>query len=269
MSIDKAKKAKNSGTFIEQIKKSFTSSETSQLLEALSSPPTLKWSSETEVERLGLIQWLAPTDSVALVKKLEDCIEKEDLRVCALGALYLFGSGNADLAIKILESGFEKAEKTDDYKFHAENMINLLIGGSLDGFTSDSGKMYVKIPADYLKSTVQSVAEDFNASGFMDSDSLATMFAQGIAKAGDKTAAAGIIKKYADTLSEFSDSESLIYCLTKQIEGLPAQDKSPIVPMIEFIDEDVFDHCMSKATSLAKKNQANELKELKDYIATA
>ena len=267
MSIDKALKAKNSGVFIENIQMAFLNKNSADILDAIQKAPQLKWSPETEIKKLGLISWCDPLSISELKSKILHCVEADEFRSAMIGCLFLFGVGLAKDGIDLSEKIFEKSESSSDYEFNASSALSILVDGFIEWEGAPNGKFYISIDKDYLLSTITSIADDFRQSGVLYEESRVIEFAKALAKAGDYQRLKSLIIEYLDTISEYSEIESLIYNFTRTIEGMPVENRSLEVVECEFLDLDLLNICLEKAKVKAKKSDKNSLNELLDYVS--
>ena len=125
--------------------------------------------------------------------------------------------GEKKTAIDLSEKVFEKAESSSDYEFNASSALSVLINCSIEWEGAPNGKYYVTVDKDYLSSTVHSIADDFRQSDILYNESRIIELATGLARAGENEKSKELLDEYLNTISDYSDIESLIYNFTKTI----------------------------------------------------
>lgn len=268
MSIQKALKSKNSGDFIEYvqaevIRNGFSEDVTKTLL----FPPKMNWGAFTEMQRQGMLAWSVGGVTDELIDHLKACIDEEEFRNAIIGTLFMFGVGAKEYAVEHSELVFSLAEKSSDYEFFASTLVSELVKGGVDWHGAPDGVYHVNVEKAYLSSTIQSVSDDFRSSGWLFKESYILDFATGLAKSNELSKSHELLIEFSKTLEDFSSCESLIYSITPTLPGLAEQDRSLTVNPTAFANKDVCLTLFEKASSLAKKSNKSELKEIEEYIS--
>ena len=266
MSIEKALKAKNSGVFIENLQAAFLKKGPAEILDAIQKAPPLKWAPEIEIKKLGLMSWCDNKNISELKSKIIQCINADEFRSSMIGCLFLFGSGENKAAIEISEKVFEKAESSSDYEFYASSALSELINCSIEWEGAPNGRYYIAVDKNYLSSTVSSVTDDFRQLNILHNESRVIELATGFSRAGQHETSKALLNEYLNTISEYSDIESLIYNFTSTIEGMAAENRSIEATDCNFVNVDFVAICFAKAKENSKKSNQESLNELLEYV---
>jgi hypothetical protein len=266
MSIEKALKAKNSGVFVENIQAAYLKRSTGEILDAIQNAPFLKWAHEMEIIKFGLMSWCEDNYASELKSKIVQSIDADEFRPAMIGCLFLFGMNENKTAIELSETIFEKAESSSDYEFYASAALSVLISCSIEWKGAPNGKYYIAVDKGYLSSTVTSVTDDFRQSDTLYNESRIVELSMGFSRAGQQERSKELLNEYLTSLSEYSDIESLIYSLTKTIEGMPANSRSVEVTPCDFVNTDFVEICLSKAKEISEKSDEESLNELSQYV---
>jgi len=268
MKIDKLNKAKNSGVYIEFAKEAFDENDLGQLGAALKNPPKIKWSSDTEIERLGLMTWIDKASSPNLVAKIQTLAESEEYRAAAVGVLYLFGADLKDQAIESSEKIFELCESNSNYSHHSINVVSQLIAACVSWPHVESKNMWVAVDKDYLLSTIDSVLEDLRAASSKQLDNSSTIIelAQGYARCGMLARGLQLILVYAQRLTEYCDLQDMIYSLLGEASSIPTVSRSSELSNVQFISREFATTLFEIAKSKATSENEEDLVGLKEYV---
>jgi hypothetical protein len=129
-----------------------------------------------------------------------------------------------------------------------------------------SGKCFIAVDKEYLISTITSIVDDLRASERLFQEGYVVEFASGLAKAGGNEKSHQLLTEYLENISDFSDIESFMYCLTKTIPGLPPVSQSLEVAEVDFVNASFLRDCLEKAKKSAKESDADSLDELIKYV---
>ena len=269
MSIAKAKKATNSGDFIEFAQQAYVNGSSPAILDVLLHPPSVRWGTDTKVARYGLISWCKDTVADELLFQIKNAPENNEFRAGMVGCLYLFGLGNVNKAISASENLFEAVEKTNEYPFYASLMLRELTRARIEWSGAQNDAYFVRIDKEYLNSTICSVIDDLKVMGRLYKDGDVVEYCKGMAKVGNRDGANQLIVDYLAALTDFDDVVSLVGELSSTAPGMAAEMRTNMVLPVPFVSKNTFAECIKTANALVSPDRSEDIKYLEEYVQNA